>query len=200
MTSNRLLSLLTIGVLASLAAPARSQESVGTLTLDGLSFISFDDRTTLAIPPGASLRFHFGKPNADGSTPFTLAPSDVSIPTISLEGKSSLTYRLESAAQGILRVDPTPSVDFTATVSTTLDGEGGSGTATYTVRFTTGIATATNTEGTKTIEVEGMPLARGVNHVQLVGATTNRADAFLEPGVAAYTVLSGTFDRLPTAP
>jgi hypothetical protein len=30
-----------------------------------------------------------------------------------------------------------------------------------------------------------------------VGATTNQENAFPEPGAAVYTVLSGSFDRVP---
>jgi hypothetical protein len=173
---------------------------VGTLTLDSLSFVSFDDRTIWAIAPGARLRFHFGKPDSDGSVPFSLAPSDVSIPPIPVDGgKSSLTYRLASPTSGVLRMNPTPSVEFTASVSTTLQGEQGSSTATYTVRFTTGVATATSAEG-RQMHVEGMPLVKGANHLQLVGATTNRTDAYVEAGAATYTVLSGSFDQLPDLP
>lgn len=203
MTSNRLLAvpMLVILALAWLTEAARSQETLGTLTLDGLSFVSFDDRTIYTIPGGASLRFHFGNPNSDGSVPFTLAPSDVSIPPIVIDGgKLFLTYRITSSTQGVLRTEPTPSLEFTASVSTTLEGEEGSSTATFAVRFTTGAVSATDTEGGRRIEVEGMPLARGANHVQLVGATTNRADAYVEPGAATYTVLSGTFDQLPSLP
>jgi hypothetical protein len=43
-----------------------------------------------------------------------------------------------------------------------------------------------------------MKLVAGANHVQLVGATTNKANAVPEPGAAVYVVLSGTFDRVPS--
>jgi hypothetical protein len=42
-----------------------------------------------------------------------------------------------------------------------------------------------------------MRLVDGVWYGQLVGATTNQANAFPEPGTAVYTVLSGRFDRIP---
>lgn len=201
MTASHLLPIIATVLFSLPPLPARAQQVVGTLTLDGLSFVSFDNRTTLTIPSGASLRFHFARPGADGSVAFTLAPADVSIPPIVLDdGKSTLTYRLATATTGTLRPAPTRSIEFTASLSTTLENEQGSSTATYVVRFTTHRATATNADGTRTIDVEGMPLVDGPNHVQLVGATTNRTDAYRDPGVATYAVLSGTFDELPRLP
>ncbi len=54
-------------------------EVIGTLTLDALSYVSFQDEEILAFPSGSTLRFHFDDPNPDGTVSFTLAPSDVSI-------------------------------------------------------------------------------------------------------------------------
>ena len=42
-----------------------------------------------------------------------------------------------------------------------------------------------------------MRMVEGAKHVQIVGATANREDAFPKPGVAVYTVLSGQFDQVP---
>jgi hypothetical protein len=42
-----------------------------------------------------------------------------------------------------------------------------------------------------------MRLVESARYVQLVGATSNKPDAFPEPGTAVTAVLSGTFDRLP---
>jgi len=42
-----------------------------------------------------------------------------------------------------------------------------------------------------------MRVVEGAWYGQIVGATTNRENAFPEPGAAVYTVLSGIFDRLP---
>ena len=47
------------------------------------------------------------------------------------------------------------------------------------------------------MSVTGMRLVDGVWYGQLVGATTNKTNAFPEPGTAVYTVLSGRFDRVP---
>jgi hypothetical protein len=45
-----------------------------------------------------------------------------------------------------------------------------------------------------------MRLVEGARYVQLVGATTNRADANPGPGAAVTAVLSGTFDAMPSLP
>jgi hypothetical protein len=42
-----------------------------------------------------------------------------------------------------------------------------------------------------------MRLVDGVWYGQLVGATTNKTNAFPKPGTAVYTVLSGRFDPIP---
>lgn len=51
--------------------------------------------------------------------------------------------------------------------------------------------------GTRSLDVFGMRLVEGVWYGQIVGATTNETNAFPEPGAAVYTVLSGSFDRVP---
>jgi hypothetical protein len=42
-----------------------------------------------------------------------------------------------------------------------------------------------------------MRLVDGVWYAQIVGATTNKENAYPAPGAAVYTVLSGRFDRVP---
>jgi hypothetical protein len=183
--------------------PAPAEETLGTLQLDGLSFISFEDLENLAIPSGSSIRFHFGSPAADGSVPFSIAPSDVSIAPIALDGDgSTLTYGLAAAASGWIRknADGTPRVEFTALVAATLAHPEIGGTKQHALHFTTQAASATNLAGTQTVSVEGVPLVEGANYVQLVGAVANKADAYPEPGKAVYTVLSGRFDQLPDLP
>lgn len=49
------------------------------------------------------------------------------------------------------------------------------------------------------MRVEDAPLVGRSSYVELVGAATNKADAFPEPGVAVHAVLSGRFDALPEA-
>ena len=45
--------------------------------------------------------------------------------------------------------------------------------------------------------MNGLNLVDGVWYGQIVGATTNKENAFPEPGAAVYTVLSGSFDQVP---
>ena len=61
-------------------------------------------------------------------------------------------------------------------------------------------AQASNAEHTETLSVTGMRLVDGAWYGQIVGATTNRENAYPEPGAAVYTVLSGRFDRIPSTP
>lgn len=96
----------------------------------------------------------------------------------------------------------TPEIDgrkitFTATVRASLQGPGESGAFDYTMPFTTDSAAASNSEGTETLSVTGLRLVDGVWYGQIVGATTNKENAFPEPGAAVYSVLSGSFDQIP---
>jgi hypothetical protein len=186
-------------LLSLLASPAVAETTVGTLALDGLSFVSFQDLEVLAIPSGSTLRFHFGAPGSDGSVPFTLAPEDVAIAPIPMpSGGGTLRYALAGPASGWIRPTPTGRrIDFTANVAASLETADGGGTFTYRVPFTTESTEASNAPGTVTIEAQGMRLVEGVWYVQLVGATTNHTNAFPKPGAAVYTVLSGRFDQLP---
>ena len=58
-------------------------------------------------------------------------------------------------------------------------------------------ASASNAQRTDSVAVTGMRLVDGVCYAQIVGATTNKENAYPEPGAAVYTVLSGTFDQVP---
>lgn len=194
---------IAIGLVALallLAASSHAEGFTATLTLDGMSFVSFGDREAVPLPSGSTLVFRFESESpAGGSTRFTIAPGDVDIPSIPLRGGRSLRYGLARPAKGVLRVAGGERVlEFTAAVTATLAGDPRTaGTFTYTMPFTTERASATNRAGSRTLTVSGARIAPGADHVQLVGATANEAHAFPEPGAAVYTVLSGSFDRLP---
>jgi len=187
--------------LACLVLPLpASSETTGTLVLDGLSFISFEGYENVPLPPGSSLRFHFG--DVSGSmAPFSLAPSDVTIPSIELRPGLQLTYALVSGATGtIQRMNGELHVEFLATVRASLAGPDEGGARDYALRFTTRQTSATNAAQTETIEVDGSPVIPGPNYVQIVAGATNQPDAFPGPGAAVYGVLSGSFDTLPQLP
>jgi len=190
---------LALAALIASAAGARAETAVGTFTLDGLSFVSFQDVEVFPIPSGSTLRFHFGEPGPDGSIPFTLAPEDVSIAPIPMAGAGgTLHYALAGPTSGWIRPTPTGRrIDFTASVAASVELPEGGGTFTYQVPFTTESAVARNAPGTESVEATGVRMVEGAWYAQLVGATTNRTNAFPKPGAAVYTVLSGRFDRLP---
>jgi len=179
--------------------PTSADETVSTFTLDGLSFISFGDQEIVLPDSGSTLKFRFGDPNPDGSIPFTIRPEDVSIDPVALpDGGGTLTYALASQATGVM--SPTSEgrkLTFTATVSATLDSPTSKGTFDYAIPFTTEAAAASNATGSETLNVTGMRLVDGVWYGQIVGATTNKENAFPEPGTAVYSVLSGSFDQVP---
>jgi len=180
---------------------ATSGPVVGTLTLDGLSFISFENLENYTIPSGASIKFHFGAPNASGTIPFTIGPADLTIPPIPLRsgsGGGTIQYALASPASGTLQYSGgTATIDLAVAVVATYAGPQGGGRTTYQLHFTTQQATATNATGTNTVSISGEALQRSARYVQLVTATRNAANANPEPGKAVYSVLSGTFDVLP---
>ena len=193
-------SWLVLLGLAFPAATSRSETLVATLHLDGLSFVSFGNEQLFSIPLGSSVQFEFGDPEADGSIPFTIDPSGVTILPIPMAGQyRELRYALVSPASGTLtQVAGGSRLDFTASVRATLVAENGElGSYTYTVPFTTEGLVVDNTAGDVQLSVSGMRMSSGNGHVQLVGAVTNREQAFPEPGTAVYTVLSGVFDRVP---
>jgi len=187
-----------LGLLAA-SGPARAEETVGTFTLDGLSFVSFGDQQYLFPATGSTLRFHFLNVNEDGSIPFTLEPSELSIAPIPLpSGSGTLTYHLVAPVTGFMR--PTAEgrkIEFTAPIAAVLDAPEGTGYYTYTVPFTTETVAASNFQHTDTLAVTGMRLVSGVWYAQIVGATTNKENAFPAPGAAVTTVLSGSFDQVP---
>jgi hypothetical protein len=198
MARPRLAALLT-AALVWLVPPARADETVSTFSLDALSFISFGDQQILLPASGSSITFHFGAPAPDGSIPFTIAPADVSIAPIPLPGNTgTLHYSIAAPASGSLV--PTASgrrLSFTATVRATLSDTPRAGSYEYVIPFSTEAAAASNAAGTDSVSVTGMRLIDDVWYGQLVGATTNKTNAFPEPGTAVYTVLSGRFDRIP---
>jgi len=199
MNSSSRLAARIVATLALLASPALAAETVATFTLDGLSFISFGDQQIVLPESGSSIVFHFEEPNADGSVDFTIAPSDVTIPPISLPGNGgTLEYAIAAPTSGSLV--PTANgrkLTFTATVKATLSDTRGAGTYEYVIPFSTESASAANDSGTDSVSVQGMRIVEGAGYGQLVGATTNKTNAFPKPGTAVYTVLSGQFDQLP---
>ena len=192
---------MLFGILVLALPHAAIADSVGTLTLDVLSFVSFQDNETLLLPAGSTLQFHFGDPDANGDVPFSIAPSDVSISEVDIPGdERTLVYGRASVANGFLR--PTPSghiIEFSGTVGASFSDVAGT-TLLYPIDFTTETVSATDTLHSFSIEVTGLRLVDGVWYAQIVGATTNHENAFPEPGAAVYSVLSGTFDQLPIAP
>jgi hypothetical protein len=174
-------------------------ETLGTLTLDGLSFLSFEDIETAAIPPGGTIRLRFGDPNPDGSFPVRILPADVSLPPIPLTSHPlEVTYTLASEATGLLTgTGAQRKLEIDGVIRGSLIGEESHGSFEYSLRFTTEHAEATNLAGTGFVSVDGMRLVDGVWYLQLVAATVNKVNAFPEPGKAVYTVLSGTLDHVP---
>lgn len=195
----RLVTLLPAVLALTVSGPPALAESVvGTLTLDGLSYVSFGDREILPLASGSTIRFRFGTPASDGSIPFTIQPEDVSIDPIPLSGGGTLHYGLAKSATGTMRMTETGrQVTFHADVTATLARDGEGGTFTYSVPFTTEGASAMNIAKTETVSVTGMRLVDEAGYVQLVGATVNRTNAYPKPGTAVYTVLSGQFDQIP---
>jgi hypothetical protein len=88
-------------------------------------------------------------------------------------------------------------ITFTATVRASLSDTPRAGSYEYEIPFSTEAAAASNAAGTDSVSVTGMRLVDNVWYGQLVGATTNKTNAFPEPGTAVYTVLSGRFDQIP---
>ena len=197
--ARRTLALAAALITLAATGTARAEESLGTFRLDGLSFISFGDRQLLVPPTGSTIVFRFGTPNDDGSVPFKIQPADVSIAPIPLpSGQGTLKYQLVAPAFGFVR--PTENgrkIEFNAAVAATLDAPEGSGTYKYTMSFTTEAAAASNAQRTHSVAVSGMRLVDRAGYAQIVGATTNKENAYPEPGAAVYTVLSGSFDRVP---
>lgn len=192
--------VIAVGIALALPEVGAAEEQTSTLTLDGLSFVSFGDERVYPLPSGSTIRFQFSAPAADGSRSFTIPPDGVSIGPIALGGdEGTLRYTLATQAAG--RLLPTAEggrrIDFTASVNATRSTPEGEGSYSYTVPFTTESVEARSLTGDIEIDVQGMRLIEGVWYVQIVGGVSNRADAVPEPGTAVYTVLSGSFDHVP---
>jgi hypothetical protein len=109
-----------------------------------------------------------------------------------------LRYGMASPASGTIRTTTEGKrIDFNATVRATLERGGDSASYDYAIPFTTEGASASNRPGTETLQVSGIRLVEGAWYGQIVGATTNKENAFPEPGAAVYAVLSGSFDQVP---
>jgi len=192
--------LLFAATASSEEGPAPAEETVGTLTLDGFSFISFGNEEILPIPSGSTIRFRFEEPAADGSARFRIEPEDVSISPISTS-RGTLEYGMGAEASGTMR--PTKEgrvIRFTAEITARLvEANGRSGLMVYTVPFSTESASSKNLAGTDSVSVKGMRMLEDARYVRLVGATVNRGNAYPKPGAAVYTMLSGSFDRVPEA-
>ena len=202
MEKRHLAAVVGLALGLAIADPAIADDQVGTLSLDGLSFITFQGYGNLTLPSGSTIKFHFGTPGPDGSVGFSIAPSDVAIGPITAEPGVTIQYALASSTSGtVQKVNGALQIAFGANVQATLarpDGAGGS--ATYALTFTTQTASATSADGSQTVQVDGVPVVRGANYVQLVGGATNRTDAAVGPGSAVYSVLSGSFDQIPALP
>lgn len=194
------LSLL-VGSVLIVTAAASSEPTAGTLSLDALSFVSFDGAQNFPIPAGSTIRFEFGDV-IGGQASFTIDPSDVAIAPIPLgDNDAVLLYRLASGSTGIVRrVDGSTRIEFSATIQASTVSSAGSSANLYSLVFTTETAVASNATQTEQIEVEGVRVVPGPNYVQLVGGATNQPDAIPRPGTAVYAVLSGTFDWFPSLP
>lgn len=185
-------SLLLVGA----PVPAMAQGQIGTLTLDTLSFISFQDQVTNVLPAGGTLQFHFGDPAADGSIPFHMDPTDVNLPAVRLEAlDATVQYALGSTSTGTLISTPTGKrISFNAVVTATDVDAASTGMRAYTLEFTTEEASAQGSDG-GIVAVDGERVPSNARYVRLVGATVNKSENV--NGLAVYMVLSGLFDDLP---
>lgn len=175
-------------------------QTTSTLSLDGSSFVSFGNQEIFSIPLGSSIVFEFGSPNAEGEVPFTIQPSGVTIPAIPMgTGDNELRYTLSSSTTGVMTPTPTGRrINFTAPLRATIvSPDGTSGYYDYSIPITTETAEAQDIAGALQIEITGLRLLDSIWYCQLVGGTTNRENAFPEPGTAVYAVLNGTFDQVP---
>lgn len=192
-------SLTWIAALLLCAASGAKADSVSTFTLDALSFISFGSDEVVLLPAGSTIKFRFGTPAPDGSVSFTIQPADISIPPVHLpNGQGTLEYAMGSTAAGNMQPDQDGKrISFNATVRATLTTTAGTGSYDYAMPFSTSGGSATSLDGSETLTRTGIHLVDGVWYGQIVGTTTNKANAFPEPGAAVYTVLSGSFDSVP---
>lgn len=185
--------VLMVGLL-TLAVPSKAD--VAILTLDGLSFLSFNDQVTTSIP-GGWIRFNFGAANTDGTVPFLINPSDVSLTPLSVPGSDAgVQYVLTTQATGTMTPTPTGKrIAFAGTIAAKDVGADEPGQRNYTVNFTTEIVSAEDVDGTTEVTRQGVRVPVGARYVQLVGATVSQSEN--REGDAVYVVLSGSFDRVP---
>jgi hypothetical protein len=182
------------------AGDATAQEQIATLALDDEAYISYSETQNVKLPPGSTIRFRFGLANADGSLPVTVLPEDLAIAAIPVAEGATIQYALRETATGTLRnVGGVRQIELAATLVASLRENPETPPVAYQLVFTTGRAQAVNTGGTEAVTLDGAAPS-AANRVSLVGAATNRPDAFPAPGEAVYAVLSGAFDWLPTLP
>ena len=196
--ASRLVCLLSWTVASATVAVA--EERVATLRLDDQAYVSYSETQNVKLPPGSTIQFRFGSANADGSLPITVRPEDLSIAAIPVAEGATIQYALRETATGTLRnVGGVRQIELAATLVASLRENPETPPVAYQLVFTTGRAQAVNTGGTESVTLDGAAPS-AANHVSLVGAATNRTDAFPGPGEAVYAVLSGRFDSLPAAP
>jgi hypothetical protein len=191
-----LLALLTL-LFAVAAPPARAAESSIMLRLDEHSFISYSASDNPPLPAGSTIRFRFGGPLADRSLSVRVEPEDVSIPPVGIAPGAAIEYSLSEAGTGRAWMEGSRlQIELLATLVANLRGGEAVPPLTYQLRFTTGLAQAPSADQTDSVAVAGE--GAGVSRdLRLVGAATNRPDAFPGPGEAVYAVLSGRLDSLP---
>jgi hypothetical protein len=177
---------------------AVAQERVVVMTLEGPSFVSFQNEATQPIPGGA-IAFRLGARASDGAMPFTIQPGDVQIPAFPI-GRSALgRYELVAATSGVIRRGANGlEISFPARIrATTIPAEGPSTSLEYDLVFTTAKATAMSADRSKSVAPQGKPINEKDGTVELVVATTNRMDAGPIPGAATFAYLVGKFDVVP---
>ncbi len=187
-------------VATAVSGPAGAEGSgVGTLELDGLSFLSFENIENLAIPAGSTIRFRFDSAVEGGVATFKIRPNDVEVAAIPLPGgEGEILYSLAEQSTGTLRQgEDGYIVSFVAKVNATLLHPTSGGTRSHVLHFTTEHAQATGSASQQTVSLDGMQMVPGPRYVQIVGAVPNPEQAHPHPGRAVYTVLSGTFDWVP---
>jgi hypothetical protein len=201
---NRLhfLGSLALAGLAS-AHLAHADANSATLTLDGLSFVSFANEHVYSIPPGSTIRFRLGTPNRD-SIPITVEPEDIHMGPLRLQssGDAFMQFALVKTASGQIRraLDGGAVLELEALISVILNHPEHGGSKTLWVQFTTETAEATAIDGMGKRSITGMRVPSGAKAIQLVGASVNDSDDYPNPGTAVLTVLSGAFDQLPSVP
>ncbi len=197
----RAISLLVlIMAFLGVGSPGDAQQLPATLTLDGLSFVSFQDKEIYSIPAGSTIRFQFGTPNL-GSVPVAIKPTDVEMGPLALpDGRGTMRFALAEGAAGWARLGGEGGVivEFVGEVLVMLQHPEQGGSKRIRVRFTTETAEGWNLGGTEKVSKTGMRMSPAARAIQLVGATTNAANDYPEPGAAVYVVLSGTFDQFPS--